>query len=173
MRDLVMSFIGEDRPGLVQRLSDIVAEHRGNWEESRMVRLAGQFAGTARIAVAPEDVAGLAAALEAYGELTIVVREDDNVQGSGQRRLHLNIVGPDRSGILRDVTSELASREISVVEMSTQVFAAPMSGVPTFSADAEVEAPDTLDLVQLNETLDDIGERLGVDILLEDVPASS
>ncbi|MFQ5349742.1 MAG: ACT domain-containing protein, partial [Thermoanaerobaculia bacterium] len=38
---LVMTLIGRDRPGLVEALAAIIEEHGGNWEESRMVQLAG------------------------------------------------------------------------------------------------------------------------------------
>src|SRR4051812_3506563 len=40
---LVMTIIGPDRPGLVELLASLVAEHGGNWLESRMSHLAGQF----------------------------------------------------------------------------------------------------------------------------------
>ena len=42
---LVMTVLGNDRPGLVRSLADTVASHGGNWLESRMARLAGQFPG--------------------------------------------------------------------------------------------------------------------------------
>lgn len=48
MAQLIVSFIGEDRPGLVQTLSDVVAGYGGNWEESRMVHLGGHFSGWSR-----------------------------------------------------------------------------------------------------------------------------
>ena len=48
---LVMTVIGVDRPGLVQIVAARVADHGGNWLESRMCRLGGQFAGILRIEV--------------------------------------------------------------------------------------------------------------------------
>ena len=42
---LVMTVIGKDRTGLVETLAEIVAGHGGNWLESRMCRLGGEFAG--------------------------------------------------------------------------------------------------------------------------------
>ena len=38
---LVMTVIGKDRPGLVDTMARLVAEHDGNWLESRMCRLGG------------------------------------------------------------------------------------------------------------------------------------
>ena len=42
---LVVTVIGNDRPGIVERLSDVVLAAEANWEESRMARLAGKFEG--------------------------------------------------------------------------------------------------------------------------------
>ncbi|HPG28427.1 MAG TPA: ACT domain-containing protein, partial [Myxococcota bacterium] len=48
-RALVLTVIGEDRPGLVEDLSGLIASHDGSWDESRMARLAGHFAGVVQI----------------------------------------------------------------------------------------------------------------------------
>ena len=45
--NLVLTVIGKDRPGIVELLSQIVAAHEGNWLESRMAHLAGEFAHAA------------------------------------------------------------------------------------------------------------------------------
>ena len=50
-RMLVMTVIGPDRPGLVDTVAGLVAEHEGNWLESRMSRLGGHFAGILRVEV--------------------------------------------------------------------------------------------------------------------------
>ncbi|NCF90353.1 MAG: glycine cleavage system protein R, partial [Verrucomicrobiaceae bacterium] len=49
---VILTVIGADKPGLVERLATIVADHHGNWLESRMARLAGQFAGILQVEVA-------------------------------------------------------------------------------------------------------------------------
>ena len=42
---LILTAIGDDRPGLVGELSAAISAHQGNWLESSMSRLAGKFAG--------------------------------------------------------------------------------------------------------------------------------
>ena len=61
---LVLTIIGTDRPGLVQLVAGRVADHGGNWLESRLCHLGGQFAGIARVEVPGERVAGLQQALQ-------------------------------------------------------------------------------------------------------------
>ncbi|MCB1106274.1 MAG: glycine cleavage system protein R, partial [Cephaloticoccus sp.] len=48
LSNLVMTIIGPDRPGLVQLVATTLVDHGGNWLESRMGHLGGQFAGIIR-----------------------------------------------------------------------------------------------------------------------------
>src|SRR3990167_11495407 len=51
MDHLVLTVIAQDQPGLVERIAQCISEHGGNWLESRMSRMAGQFAGILRVDV--------------------------------------------------------------------------------------------------------------------------
>ena len=48
---LVLTVIGDDRPGLVGELSTVISAHQGSWLESSMAQLAGKFAGIVEVAV--------------------------------------------------------------------------------------------------------------------------
>ena len=48
---LVLTVIADDKPGLVESLSQIIASNSGNWLESSMSQLAGKFAGILRVSV--------------------------------------------------------------------------------------------------------------------------
>ena len=48
---LVLTVIGDDKPGLVESLSSVIADHQGNWLESSMSQLAGKFAGILKVSV--------------------------------------------------------------------------------------------------------------------------
>ena len=39
VQHLVLTIIGDDRPGIVSALADTVATHGGNWERSQLARL--------------------------------------------------------------------------------------------------------------------------------------
>src|SRR5438034_4858156 len=108
---LVMTIIGPDRTGLVESIARVVADHGGNWLESRMCRLGGEFAGILRIEIPTEKKSPLLVALQDLQEngLQIVVRSDQpaSISASG-RQTKLEIVGNDRPGIVREITSALA-----------------------------------------------------------------
>ena len=74
---LVMTLIGPDRTGLVESVARAVAEHGGNWLESRMCRLGGEFAGILRIEIPAEKKAPLLAALEKISDLHVVIHPDE------------------------------------------------------------------------------------------------
>ena len=56
-KSLVLTVIGRDRPGIVNRISDVAQRFGANWAGSRMAGLAGQFAGIVHFQV-PEDKVG-------------------------------------------------------------------------------------------------------------------
>ena len=169
-RSLVFTFIAADKPGLVERLAQAVRRHGGNWLESRMSQLAGQFAGIVEVQVSAEQHAELRAGLLdlAGTGLTIVVAEDTPVNTQPAcRQLRLSIIGNDRPGIVLEVAGALARRDINVLEMNTAITSAPMTAEPLFEASADIAVPQSLDLDELQHQLDDIADTLTVDIALE------
>jgi glycine cleavage system regulatory protein len=170
---LIVSFIGDDRPGIVQVIADVVARHGGSWQESRMSGLGGYFSGTVRILINSDCLESLDQGLQALEGLTFIIRPI--IQESPDKptqKMKLDIVGPDRPGILQDVTSQLVGHGINVVEMETEVRPASMSGELNFIADALVEVPSGIDVESLDKQLNAVASSLGVDILLEELVGS-
>ena len=132
---LVMTVIGKDCTGLVESLARLVAEHDGNWLESRMCRLGGEFAGILRAQVPADRRAALEQALSKLSNLTIVIRTDESIQSPGQSQFaSLEVVGHDQRGIVREITHTLAAQGVNVEELTTERTSAPMSGEPLFLA---------------------------------------
>lgn len=168
---IVFTFIGSDKPGLIRQLSQTVTDCGGNWLESRMSQLAGQFAGIARVQIEPEQADKLHQALLALSgtDLEISIQTDNApAAASNCRQLHLSLVGNDRLGIVHELSKALAERNINVSEMNTNVTSAPMTGEPLFEAEAEIQVPASIDLAELSEALEEIADELAVDIQLND-----
>ena len=147
--DLVLTIIGPDRPGLVELVSKTVSNHEGNWEGSRMARMAGRFAGILQVTVPEERADALAAALAALDAqgLRVVVERALAAAAApvGQlRRMKIDLVGHDRPGVVRDVSSALADRGVNVEELATECASAPMSGGALLRISASVQAPAEL-----------------------------
>src|SRR5271168_1962398 len=95
---LVLTFIGHDRPGLVNAISEKIAAAGGSWLESRLAHLADEFAGIVLISVPEPNVSGLTTelrSLENAGLRVTVARSNIAAQPSS-RTLDLNLIGHDR-----------------------------------------------------------------------------
>lgn len=169
---LVLTLIGRDRPGLVEALAARIAEHGGNWEESRMAHLAGKFAGLLRVSVPTDRAAALTkaiAALEREGLRVIVEGEEPEVRAGAAQRLRLDLVGNDREGIVREISQALALRGINVDELSTSCEDAPMGGGLLFRATALLRVPHEVALDELRATLEGLADDLMVELTLDAV----
>ena len=162
---LVMTVIGPDRTGLVESVAKVVAEHGGNWLESRMCRLGGEFAGIVRVAVPPVQQPALETALGNLTGLTIVVHRDELVPSASPAVLvALEVVGQDRPGIVREITRALSAQSINVEELATECVSAPMSGEALFQARAKILVPANVALDKLRQTLESGLSGLRVEI---------
>ena len=164
-----MTVIGRDRTGLVESLASLVAAHGGNWLESRMCRLGGEFAGILRIHVPSEKKAALLQALNGLASqgLRVVATADDSAPDAGSGPLTtLEIVGHDRPGIVREITRALAGQGVNLEEFSSECLSAPMSGEPLFKARARLQLPANCDTAALRRLLEKIASDLMVDVSL-------
>jgi glycine cleavage system regulatory protein len=167
---LVLTVIGNDRPGIVEQISDQVLAAGANWEESRMARLAGKFTGLLRVSVDGERAEALADSLRTLssGGLTVVVERGAGDDVGATRGITLDLVGNDHAGIVRDIARALADRHINIEELETEVTSAAMSGETLFRAHAHLAVPATVTLAELRTLLEAVGSDLMVDITLEE-----
>lgn len=168
MATLVLTVIGNDQSGLVDALADAIAVHGGSWDRSHMARVAGQFAGLVVLSVPDDNVSALTTSfdgLNAQGLLDVQVAiasvADDEVDASV---MSLHLIGQDRPGIIREISSALASRDVSIVELDTETRSAPMSAELLFEARASLRIPPSLDRDDLNDALEEIANELMVDL---------
>lgn len=167
----VMTIIGSDRPGLVEKVAETVAKHGGNWLESRMCRLGGEFAGILRASVpesALEAMENELRSLESNG-LSLAIRRDQPAQESATRNFTLlEILGHDRPGIVREISKVLAEFGVNVEELLTTCESAPMSGEMLFKANARLRVPANVDMSKLRQCLERIANDLVIDISLSE-----
>nr|WP_232967855.1 ACT domain-containing protein [Pseudomonas sp. CCOS 191] len=163
-----MTVIAPDKAGQVERIAQCIADHNGNWLESRMSRMAGQFAGILRVAVPAENYAELVESLQKLGEngIRVLIAESGIEPSCTWKPIAMELVGNDRPGIVRDITRLLAELGVNVERLSTEVRPAPMSSEPLFQADALLALPLTLSLDELQQRLENLADDLMVELSL-------
>ena len=167
---LVLTILGEDRPGLVESLASIIAAHDGNWLESRMAQLAGQFAGILRASVPDANATALINALQGlavHGLQVVAARSTTDEAAQHSRWLMLDLVGNDHLGIIRDLARTLAQRGINIEELQTACTSAPMTGGMLFKTHARLRVPPEVAVSELQVTLEQLAHDLMVSITLE------
>lgn len=167
---LVLTVLGADRPGLVEALARVVAEHGGNWIESRMAHLAGHFAGILRVEVDASRADALAAALRELGAagLESIVHPDAAVAPTSAPVVRLDLVGQDRPGIVREISRVLVAHGVNVEELQTECVAAAESGQQLFRAKARLRLPAGVSMTSLRTALEAVTADLMVDVELAD-----
>lgn len=170
-KHLILSVLSDDRPGVTRRIAESVARLQGNWLESRLTQLAGKFAGVIRIRLAEERVAELQAVMSSLAEqgIRVLVEElQTTAQQDQGRTATFSAVGPDRPGIVLEITQAFTQYNINIAELNTNCSSMPYSGEPLFEAEGILHVPTGTDLEQLMGQLDTIADTLGVDIILEE-----
>jgi len=167
---LVLTILGDDRPGLVDAIAEAVAMHGGNWVESRMAHLAGKFAGILRVEVEADQAEALTAALGslAKGGLESTVHADSVEAAASEKPVvQLSLVGQDRPGIVREISRVLATLGVNVEELNTECTRAANTGQSLFQAKAQLRLPEGVSADSLRTALEAVAADLMVDLSLE------
>jgi len=164
---LILTVIGDDRPGLVEELATAISTHGGNWLEASMAQLSGKFAGIVEVAVPAAEAAELKTTLSGLRGLKVstevALAKKSALAG---RRLSLNLVGHDRIGIVREVSQVLSSHAVNVEDLQTRTSSAPMSAEILFHCEAELTASPDFNVHELKAALEKLSDDLMVEIKL-------
>jgi glycine cleavage system regulatory protein len=167
MAHLVLTVVGDDRPGLVNALAEQVSAAGGNWERSELAELAGAFAGIVLVSIDDESEADLIAALEGLdGMLRVTVHGGRVAPGSDavERALEVTGLGNDRPGIVRDVTAAIAAHALSIDTFRSRTLEAPMAGGTLFEATVAFRVPAGADAALVTAALEELAGEIQVDL---------
>ncbi len=172
---LVVSAIGEDQPGTVERLARTILEYQCNIEDSRMAVLGGTFALIQLVSGRWNNLAKLETALnnlQGSLHLTITTRHTDRSEPNPTHMPYtLDVVSLDRPGIVHQLSGFLAARGINIQDMSTHTYRAAHTAAPMISVRMNIEVPDTVHIAQLREDFLDLCDAENFDGILEPVKA--
>ena len=176
---IVLTVIGKDKPGLVEVIAKVVADHGANWVESRMAHLAGQFAGILRVEVERDRTSQLMTDLKGLNQLGLesIIHSDtdkhsdadkqsDAALGNSREGLtfRLDLLGQDQPGIVRQISQVLATHCVNVEQFQSERIRAANTGQALFRASAQLHLPTGTEESNLRQALEHVAADMMVDL---------
>ena len=162
---LVITAVGDDGPGIVDKLSEAIMESGCNINDSRMTVLGGEFALILMI------LAKLENQLPSIGEklsLTITSKRTElEPQSEDLLAYSVDVVSMDHPGIVYKIANFFSSRSINIRELNTNSYAAAHTGTPMFTLSMVVNVPTDIRIATLREDFLDFCDGLNMDAVLE------
>jgi glycine cleavage system regulatory protein len=163
MNHLIISFITEDRPGLVDQLSKVIKKHQGNWQTSSLHHLSGFFTGVLEIAVDQAHCAALSHAIAALPNFKINIEKTEPAKNNSSANIVLELTANDREGIVQEISSVIHHQGGNMIKLVSTQDNAPHSGQTLFKAKITL-AVDEHKTEALVNSLENLADDLMVDI---------
>lgn len=164
-KSIILTVVGSDRPGLTQALADAVFAAGGNWLESHLSRLGGKYVGSVLVEVDEDRCAALEEAVrgvDATGLHVTLVDAGEEKKDVGEALL-LEVVGQDRPGIVREISTALADLKVNIEDFGTSTENSSMSGAKLFRVEAKLMLPAGISEDQVRAALERISGEIMVD----------
>lgn len=169
-QNLVISAIGPDQVGLVERISGFIQNRDANIEDSRMAVFCGEFAIIMLVTGSDDSLTSIEKNQAELTNLTglniFMNRPSEKKYSEPTVPCRLTASSLDHPGIVHRLTSKLAEGGINIESMETKSYNAPMSATPMFRFEAIIAVPGRINLPLLRMDLQSIGEEENIDIEL-------
>ncbi|MCB1878245.1 MAG: glycine cleavage system protein R [Chromatiales bacterium] len=170
---LVVSALGPDRPGIVERLTRVIDESGCMVRDSRMTNLGQEFAMQLVVEGNWNNIAMLETALpslEKRQELTLQFKRTE-LRPPAENLLPYGVeaVSVQQPGIVHHLAEFFSSRGINISELVTNTYSASTTGTPMFTVQLTINVPADIQIAGLREEFMDFCDRLNLDAVLEPV----
>ncbi len=170
---LVITAVGDDRPGIVNELTKHILDGGCNIADSRMTILGGEFALILMISGNWNSIAKIEDALPKMGDnlgLSITTkRTEPRSQKGNLLNYHVDALAIDQPGIVHQVTEFFSSRQINIESLNTDSYNAAHTGTPMFAVSMTVNIPAEQSIAQIREQYLDFCDSLNMDGMMEAV----
>ncbi len=154
MRELAITAVGRDRPGIVAGLTAALLPIGANLHDCRAALLRGSFAMVMAVEVPDEiDVdaarAAIAPAAATLGLDVWVGEASGATRTESGERCVLSVYGADHPGIVYATSSALAALDVNILDLSSRVVGDP----PVYVLGIEAELPPGVSIASVEAAL--------------------
>ena len=166
MKSILISVLGDDKPGLLDSLSEIIVSNDGDWVESNMSTVEAKFAGILRVNVPAKNSKKLIKELTSSKlGLQIACEETVPVKLSDYKSYNIELIGQNHVGIINQLSHVLTyDLKANVEGIKTEIIDASMSGEQLFKAQINLHLPTSIDERLIKDKLELIADEMMVEI---------
>ena len=165
MKKIIITAIGKDSPGLVNKITSVINHNNGNIENSKMIKIKNQFALILDFYLA-ENLDSIKSELENIKGLNIfyqLAKDSDDVETTSRTYF---IKGSDDQGIVNKISEFFSNENMNISEVETFIEQAPITGSPLFNMKITVDCKNDTNTDELNQKISMICNDLNLDVIL-------
>jgi len=170
---LVISALAEDRPGIVDELSNIIYQHSLNIEDSRMTVLGGEFAILLLVSGEPSAIDAFQTQvndIEQTLQMRMLIKATSKSSVIENAIPYaIEVAALDHPGIVNNIASFFSARNISIVDLHTESYSAPHTGSPMFALHMTIGIAADTNIAQLREAFTQVCDELNLDAELKNI----
>jgi glycine cleavage system transcriptional repressor len=170
-KQLVLSALGADQPGLVNKISQHILTLGLNIEDSRMSVLGGEFAYMLLVSGKEATLQQLADSIpeleKNFSDLIFSSKFTQPRQHQPSLSYTANVHALDHQGIIHNLAQFFSDRNINIENLNTSSYAAPHTGSKMFSVDLKLSIPESISINQLREAFIEHCDSLNLDASFE------
>lgn len=170
MTHVILTAIGPDQVGLVERISAFISDRGCNIEDSKMAVFCGEFAV---IVLISGDKAGLGRVSSESHDIERETGLKVAVKVPAERRTAESLLPykltascMDHPGIVHQISGLLRTMDVNIESMETKTYSAPFGGAPLFQLDADLAIPVRVNINDVRERLAELQRDQNIDIEL-------
>ena len=165
MKRIIITAIGNDTPGLVNKITSIINQNNGNIENSKMIKIKDQFAMIIDFSLL-EKIDSIKHELNKIKDLKIFYQSAQDSDDLGKISRTYFIKGSDDQGIVDKISEFFSAKGINIIEVETLIDQAPITGSPLFNMKITIDYEKSMETDILDKEILEICKNLNLDMIL-------
>jgi len=175
MRQVMITVVGKDRPGIIARVTGILYRQGANLEDISMTILEGEFAmmmiASLRTRAAGPVLKRELEALDKKSGLTVFWKDLRRVLKRGEKHrpatqtYMIRVTGPDRTGLVHETSRMLARDRLNITDLNCKILGRGPRAV--YAMLLEVDVPRRFSRTKIERSLARLAKRLKVEAAVQ------
>lgn len=171
LKYMVITALGEDRPGIVNDITRNILEKDCNVVDSSMSVLGGHFAIICLVSGQWNNLAKLESSIKEIEKklsMTIIAKYTESKKNSEKLVPYIiDVVSIDHPGIVHNLANFFSNKKINIENIDTSTYSAAHTGTQMFAMNMTINIPANIQISTIREEFIDFCDDLNLDTTFE------